>query len=77
MQIQRLGLSLDAEIELDPKRICLPCPSSANEAWKAQRNPAAPNFQGDISVRRKALQSYLRQLTQKERRRDNHARLPT
>ncbi len=53
MQIQRLGLRLDAEIELDPKRICLPCSGSANEAQRAKRNPAAPNFQGDISVCRR------------------------
>lgn len=53
MQIQRLVLRLDAEIELDPKRICLPCPGSANEAQRSKRNPAAPNFQSDISVCRR------------------------
>lgn len=53
MQIQRLGLSVDAEIELDPKRMCLPCPGSANEAQRAKRNPAALKFQGDISVCRR------------------------
>lgn len=26
LKIQKLGLSLDAEIELDPKHMCLPCP---------------------------------------------------
>lgn len=40
-------------MELDPKSMCLPCPGSANEARRAKRNPAAPNFQGDISVCRR------------------------